>query len=111
MEGSPLLRILRVVPGILILLLILSSTQVSAQPGGSVFISLPPKENRVDIYLFKEIEVPEGKVLRAWTIIDAVHEYSLFINGREASRSRLGRVASSWRRCQEIEELGNPVTR
>jgi len=90
---------------LLVLASLCLASAYAAEPQIGKFISLPAKENATDLFVRTEIELPAGKIVRAWTAIDAVHDYILYINGQEASRSRMGRFASSWRRCQEIEDL------
>ena len=78
---------------------------LAAGPSQPVFISLPEKEDSVDIYLYKQVNIPAGKIVRAWTAISASREYVLYINGKEASRSRYGRVAGGFRLAEEVEDL------
>lgn len=66
---------------------------------------LPREKDSVDIYLFKEIDLPKGKIVRAWAAIDGQYQFVLYINGKEASKSRMGRIASIFRRAGEIENL------
>jgi hypothetical protein len=75
-------------------------------PAPAVFASLPEKENCVEVYLHKQADIPKGRIVRAWTALSATHEYVLYVNGKEASRSRYGRVASAFRLAEEIEDLG-----
>jgi len=80
---------------------------VAAPPARGTFITLPEKEGCREAHFHKKVELPAGKILRAWTAISATHEFVLYINGREASRSRYGRVASAFRRAEEIENLAS----
>ncbi|HUT01932.1 MAG TPA: hypothetical protein VM031_05725, partial [Phycisphaerae bacterium] len=68
-------------------------------------MALPEKDQCLTTYFHKQVELPAGKILRAWTAISATHEFVLYVNGREASRSRYGRVASAFRRAEEVEDL------
>ena len=81
-----------------------AQTPAPAQPTATS-ISLPAKFGSLDSWFYKEIDVPAGKVVRAWAAISAAHEYVLYINGQEASRSRYGRVASAFRLAEELEDL------
>ncbi len=66
---------------------------------------LPREKDSVDLYFFKEIDIPKGKILRAWAAVDGQHEFVLYINGKEACKSGMGRVASAFRRAEEIVNL------
>jgi hypothetical protein len=77
----------------------------AAPPESGTFVTLHEKGDCADVYLHKRIELPPGKIVRAWTAISATHEFVLFVNGQEASRSRYGRVASAFRLAEEIEDL------
>jgi len=78
---------------------------LGAPPRPAPFISLPEKEGCVEAAFRQQVEVPAGRIVRAWTAVSAVHEFVLAINGREACRSRYGRVASAFRLAQEVEDL------
>ncbi len=78
---------------------------VAGPPQPVPFAQLPEKENCVEVYFHKQVDLPAGKILRAWTAVSAQHEYVLYVNGKEASRSRYGRVASNFRLAQEVENL------
>ena len=90
---------------LLAMLLLATGLALADPPRPVTFIHLPEKENCVEVYLSKEVDLPAGKIVRAWTAINATHEFVLYVNGREASRSRYGRVASNFRLCQEVENL------
>jgi len=77
----------------------------AAPPDPAIYVALPEKKACVEIYLHKQVELPAGKVLRAWTAAGATHEFVLYINGKEACRTRYGRVASAFRLAEEIEDL------
>ena len=92
--------------GTILVVFLAAVSQLAAGPPHPVpFVQLPEKEYCLDTYLYKQIDLPAGKVLRAWTALSATHEYVLYVNSREASRSRYGRVASTFRMAQEIEDL------
>jgi hypothetical protein len=82
-----------------------AAAALAAPPRPATFATLPEKEGCQEIYLQKKVQVPEGKVLRAWTATSAAHEFVLYVNGKEACRSRYGRVASAFRLAEEIEDL------
>ncbi|MBM4034393.1 MAG: hypothetical protein FJ291_21825 [Planctomycetes bacterium] len=86
-------------------LLLLACSALAAPPAPVPFLTLPEKEGCLDLYLWKQVELPAGKVVRAWTAASATHEFVLYVNGREACRSRYGRVASAFRLAEEIEDL------
>ncbi len=67
-------------------------------------ISLPAKYGKQDTWFFKHLELPAGKIEHAWTAISAT-DFVLFINGKEAARSRFGRVPSSFRVAEEAVDL------
>ena len=87
--------------------LLISARQFAqaAPPESGTFVTLPENGDGVDVYLRKRIELPPGTVVRAWTAVSATHEFVLFVNGKEASRSRYGRVASAFRLAEEVEDL------
>lgn len=72
-------------------------------------ISWNPEANRPDLWLRKTIELPPGKILRAWTTVAADHEFVLYVNGREAGRSLYGRVASGFRLREELLNLADSL--
>ena len=77
-----------------------------AQPAMGEFIYLSVPEEVSEVYFYRQVELPPGgKSLRAWTAAAATHEFILYINGREACRSRYGRVPSAFRLSEEIEDL------
>ena len=78
---------------------------LAAPPRPAPFISLPEREGCVEAVFRKQVAIPPGKIVRAWTAVSAIHGFVLTINGREACRSRTGRVASAFRLAQEIENL------
>jgi len=60
-----------------------------AQPAMGEFIYLEVPEEVSEVYFFQQVQLPPtGKILRAWTAAAATHEFVLYINGREACRSR-----------------------
>ncbi len=98
----------RVLTGpILTLLVLAAGVAPGAPPEAGIFVTLPEKEDCVDVYLYKQVKLPPGKILRAWTAISAHHEFVLYVNGKQASRSRYGRVASAFRLAEEIENLAD----
>jgi len=96
----------RLVGCVLGLVLVAVSGLTAEGPVGS-FIGLPQKDHCRDLFLRKQVVLPEEKVVRAWTAITATHEFVLYVNGREACRSRFGRVPSAFRRAEEVEDLGS----
>jgi len=97
------MRLLKVLCFVCFVIAIVSASSLSAQ--NAVSISMPQKFGSLDSWFYKEIDVPAGKIVRAWAAISATHEYVLYINGKEASRSRYGRVASAFRLAEEVEDL------
>jgi len=86
--------------------LLVPASAAPQQQGQPKAIGLPDKENNADIYLYQKVNLPAGKIIRAWTAISAYREFVLYINGKEACRSRYGRVPSIFRSAEEIENLG-----
>ncbi len=76
----------------------------------AVRIMLPARAGALDSWFCKDVELPAGKLHHAWTMLSAGHEYVLFVNGKEASRSRYGRVASAFRLAEEVEDLAPFLT-
>ena len=87
------------------ILALATGTALAAPPRQATFATLPEKDGCQEIYLQKKVQLPGGKVLRAWTATSATHEFVLYVNGKEACRSRYGRVASAFRLAEEIEDL------
>ena len=71
------------------------------------YMGLPSDEDRLDVYLYKDVQIPQGKILRAWTAIDSAHQHVLYINGKVAARSGMGRTASVFRRSMEIDNIAD----
>ncbi len=80
---------------------IFSAATAAAVP----FMSLPVEEDKVDVYFYRQVEIPDGKIVRAWSAIDPAYEHVLYINGHEAARSRQGRVSTPFRRAMDIQNL------
>lgn len=78
---------------------------LGAPPDTVTYAALPEKDACVEIYLHKQVDLPAGRIVRAWTAAGATHEFVLYVNGKEACRTRYGRVASAFRRAEEIEDL------
>ena len=47
---------------------IFSAASAAANP----FMSLPVEEDKVDVYFYRQVEIPEGKILRAWSATDSL---------------------------------------
>ena len=77
-----------------------------AQAPQAATIYLPEKENTRDTYFYKQVEIPQGKILRAWTATNVNHEFKLYINGKLASQSKYGRIPSAFRLAEEIDNIG-----
>jgi len=88
-----------------ICVLLVACASFAAPPAPVPFVTLPEKENCLDLYVHKQVEIPAGKIVRAWTATSAFHEFVLYVNGKEACRSRYGRIPSAFRLAEEIEDL------
>jgi len=85
--------------------LLLAMAIFTAEPAVGETIVLAPDSQRRDVWFRKTVDLPDQPVRRAWALVSAEHEFTLYVNGREAGRSGYGRVASSFRLREELFNL------